>query len=83
VVPSEVEGVLHQHPAVAEAAAIERSDIDWGESVHAVVALKPGMAATSEEIIRFCARRLAGFEKPRSIDHVIQTPPRYPAGVTE
>lgn len=74
VVPAEVEGVLYQHPAVAEAAVIGRPDATWGEAVHAVVALKPGMAVTDEELIRFCADHLSGYKKPRSVEFLPSLP---------
>ena len=74
VAPAEVEGVLYQHPAVAEAAVFGRPDATWGEAVHAVVALRPGAAATSEEIISFCADRLATYKKPRSVEFLPSLP---------
>jgi acyl-CoA synthetase (AMP-forming)/AMP-acid ligase II len=68
VMPAEVEAVLYRHPAVAEAAVIGKPDATWGELVHAVVALKPGTLATSEELIRFCEAQLAAYKKPRSVE---------------
>jgi acyl-CoA synthetase (AMP-forming)/AMP-acid ligase II len=72
VVPAEVEGVLYRYPAVSEAAVIGRPDTNWGEAVHAVVALKPG--ATAEELIRFCADHLSGYKKPRSVEFLPSLP---------
>jgi acyl-CoA synthetase (AMP-forming)/AMP-acid ligase II len=42
IYPAEIENVLDQHPGIAEAAVIGLPDADWGETVCAVVALKPG-----------------------------------------
>ena len=67
VYPREVEEVLYMHPAVQEAAAIGVPDPYRGESVKAYVVLKPGAAATAEEIIAFCKGKLAPFKVPKQV----------------
>jgi len=74
IYPAEVEAVLHAHPAVMDAAVIGVPDDQWGESVKAVVQLRPGMKVTAAELIAFCDERLAGYKKPRSIDFVDELP---------
>jgi fatty-acyl-CoA synthase/long-chain acyl-CoA synthetase len=74
IYPAEVEAVLHAHPAVMDAAVIGVPDDQWGESVKAVVQLRPGMSASADELIAFCDRRLAGYKKPRSIDFLDELP---------
>lgn len=64
----EVENILYMHPAVLECAVVGVPDAKWGEAVKAIVALKPGAAATEEEIIRFCKDRIAHYKSPKSVD---------------
>ncbi len=64
----EVEDCLYQHPAVAEAAVIGIPDARWGETVKALVVLRPGSDATEAELIEHCRSRLAHFKCPTSIE---------------
>jgi len=74
VYPVEVEQVLYQHPAVAEAAVIGVPDPQWGEAIKACIILKAGYQVNEEEIIEFCKERLASYKKPRSVDFVTEFP---------
>ena len=67
VYSAEVEDVLFAHPAVAEAAIVGAPDERWGEMVVAVVVLRPGQAATEQELIAFCAARLAKYKTPKRV----------------
>ena len=80
----EVERVLAEHPAVMEVAVIGIPDERWGESVKAVVALRPdtsptSSSATEAELIAWCKERIASYKAPRSID-VVEALPRNPTG---
>jgi acyl-CoA synthetase (AMP-forming)/AMP-acid ligase II len=72
VYPTEVEAVLYQHPAIAEACVFAVPDDTWGEAVGAHLVLKAGSSATVGEIDAFCAERLGGFKRPRVVRFVPQ-----------
>ena len=74
IYPAEVEAAMHAHPAVMDVAVIGVPDDEWGESVKAIVELRPGAGATAEELIAFCDGRIAGYKKPRSVDFVEELP---------
>ena len=79
VYPAEVEGVLHEHPAVAEAAVIGVPDREWGERVRAFVVLRAGADASDDELRAHCKGRLSGPKVPR--DYVfLESLPRNPTG---
>ena len=63
----EVEDIIYAHKSVLETAVIGIKDELWGESVRAIVVPIPDSKPTEQEIIDFCAERLAGYKKPRSI----------------
>ena len=71
--------MLAAHPAVVDVAVIGVPDELWGESVKALVELRPGANATAGELLAFCGERLADYKRPRSID-IVDELPRNPAG---
>jgi long-chain acyl-CoA synthetase len=74
VYPREIEEVLHEHPAVAEAAVIGIPHASLGEEVGAAIALKPGAEATPEELRAFAKERVAAYKYPRHVWLVAELP---------
>ncbi len=65
----EVEDCLYQHPAVSEVAVIGVPSERWGETVKALVVLRPGADTPGEaELIQFCRDRLAHYKCPTSVE---------------
>jgi long-chain acyl-CoA synthetase len=64
----EVEDVLYRHPDVAEAAVIGVPDQKWGETVKALVVLKPGRSTGEADLIAHCKARMAGYKAPTSVE---------------
>ena len=76
---TQVEAAIHKHPGVLEAAVIGVPDEQWGESVKAVVVMRPGASATEGDIIDTAKAHLASYQKPRSVDFV-ESLPKAPTG---
>ncbi len=70
----EVESVLFRHPAVQDAAVIGVPHEKWGETVKAIIVLKPGMGPTADEIIGFCREHMAHFKAPTTVDFYQELP---------
>ena len=67
IYPAEIEAALYRHPAVALAAVIGAPDERWGEVGRAFVTLKPGAAATADDLLAFMQANLARFKAPRRV----------------
>jgi long-chain acyl-CoA synthetase len=74
IVPREVEEVLFEHPKVQEAVVAGVPDAYRGETVKAYVVLRPGETATADEIIAFCAERLAPYKVPKQVEFRSELP---------
>ncbi|HSS60198.1 MAG TPA: acyl--CoA ligase [Candidatus Limnocylindrales bacterium] len=77
IAPREIDDVLLQHPAVAEAVAFGTPHAAWGEEVAAAVVLKG--AATEKELIAFARERLADHKVPRKL-FLVERIPRTATG---
>ena len=74
VSPAEVEAVLLEHPAVAEAAVAGEPDPRWGETGVAYVVRRSGTAADAQAILEHCSARLAGYKVPSRVCFVDSLP---------
>ena len=65
--PAEVEAAMYQHPAIKECCIIASPDERRGETVKAVVVLKPGATASADEILAWAHGRMAAYKAPRKL----------------
>jgi acyl-CoA synthetase (AMP-forming)/AMP-acid ligase II len=79
VFPTEVENVLAEHPAIDEVAVVGLPDAVWGERIHAVVTLKPGVRADPDALRDFCRGKIAGFKQPKTLE-IWPDMPKGPTG---
>jgi long-chain acyl-CoA synthetase len=67
IFPRDIEEVLYGHPSVSEAAVVGIPDAKLGEQVLAYVVLRPGAAATEDELLGLCRERLAKYKTPARV----------------
>ncbi len=79
IAPAEVEAVLYEHDAVSECAVIGKPDEMAGEIPKACVVLKAGQHVTEEELIEFCAGRIAPYKRIREVEFIDEVP-KTPVG---
>jgi long-chain acyl-CoA synthetase len=79
VYPREIEEVLYEHEAIAEAAVIGVPDPSLGEEVAAAIVLKPGAAVTADDIREYVKARVAAYKYPRRI-WIVDALPKGPTG---
>ena len=74
IYPQELEQVIWGHPAVQDCAVIGIPDDDWGESVKAVIELKPGHTVEPEDIVTLCKEKLGSVKAPKTVDIIAELP---------
>lgn len=75
----EVEELMYQHPAVADAVLVPQKDPRLGEIPVAIIMLKAGSSVSEKEITDFLGQRLARFKVPRKV-YIVKQMPRSPVG---
>ena len=74
VYPREIEEVLYEHPAVAEAAVVGLPHPALGEEVGAAVVLKPGAVVTADDLRDHVKSQVAAYKYPRAVWIVDELP---------
>ena len=74
--PAEVESAMYEHPAIHEACVVAVPDGKRGESVKALVVLKPGFRGevTEQQIVDWARERMAVYKAPRQVEFMDALP---------
>jgi acyl-CoA synthetase (AMP-forming)/AMP-acid ligase II len=83
IYPKEIEDVVSSHPAVQEVAVIGIPDDLYGESICAMVVLKPDKQIDEMAVMDICARKLAGYKKPKKVVFMEELPKNAAGKVTK
>lgn len=79
IYPTEVEDAIFGHPCVGEVAVIGVPDDKWGETVRAVISLRPGTVFDEDDVIAWARSRIAAYKAPTSVV-VLDALPKNAAG---
>lgn len=83
IYPKEIEDVIGRHPAVLEVAVFGIPDEIYGESVCAVIVKKEGHRLGQQDVIDFCASKIAGYKKPKRVEFIDELPKNASGKVTK
>ena len=79
VPPAELEGLLLEHPGIADAAVVPKQDVEAGEVPKAFVVARQGVELSGEDVMNFVASRVATFKRVREVEF-IDAIPKNPSG---
>lgn len=79
IAPREIDDVLYKHDAILEAAAFGVDDDNYGQEVHACVALREGYSCTEDELKVLCESGLGKIKMPKKI-YFLDELPKGPSG---
>jgi long-chain acyl-CoA synthetase len=79
VYPREIEELLYEHPAVAEAAVVGLPHSELGEEIGAAVALVPGAQVSERELRDYLKELVAAYKYPRHV-WFVEALPKGPTG---
>src|SRR4029078_764509 len=74
IYPAEIEAALETHPDINDVAVFGIPDEEWGEAVHAIVVVRPGVSLAKEQIASCAREHLAGYKVPRSYSFMTEIP---------
>ncbi|MEH6942080.1 long-chain-fatty-acid--CoA ligase [Bacillus sp. JJ722] len=74
IYPNEIDEILYQHPAVAEACTFGIPDAYRGETVKVAIVVKEHYSLTEKEIVEWCRERLARYKVPKQVEFREQLP---------
>lgn len=74
IFPADIEEALATHPKIAAVRVVGVPDLVRGETVKALVVLKPGETASEQEIRKYCQGRMADYKLPREVEFVESLP---------
>lgn len=74
IYPREIEEVLLQHADIKEAGAVGVPNEKWGEHLKAFVVVRPGATLDAQEVLDFCAGRIARIKIPKEVAFINALP---------